>query len=138
MSAKPLEFLVVDDDPSHSELLRRAFESFSLSHNIHIVRDGIEALSFLKNESPYEESPRPDVVILDLNMPRKNGLEALAEIKADRALKRLPVVILTCSEEDEDMISALDKKAAFFLNKPKGWDGYLRLAKALEDFAQGG
>ncbi len=103
-------------------------------NNLHVVNDGVEALAFLRQEGEYGDAPRPDLLLLDLNMPRKGGQEVLEEMKGDESLRRIPVVVLTSSEAEEDIIESYDLHANAYLTKPVDFDGFVDIVSSIEDF----
>jgi len=131
---KPVEILLVEDNPGDVKLTEKAFEKARLSNDLHVVNDGVEALEFLYQRGEYEGVPRPDLVLLDLNLPRKPGEEVLEEIKADEDLKRIPVVILTSSEAEEDVLQTYDMHANAYLTKPVSFDGFTEVVQKIEGF----
>ncbi|WP_335998758.1 response regulator [Halorientalis halophila] len=130
----PIEVLLAEDNPGDVKLTEKAFERGNVINNLNVVNDGVEAMSYLRQEGEYEDSPRPDLILLDLNMPRMDGKEVLAEIKEDPDLKRIPVVILTSSEAEEDIINSYDLHANAYLTKPVDFDGFLEVVNTIEDF----
>ena len=133
----PIRILMADDDEDDRLMTKEALEEARLLNTIDFVHDGVELIQYLKNESPYEdagENPRPDLILLDLNMPRKSGREALEEIKADPKLKRIPVVILTTSEADTDIIRSYDLGASSFIVKPVSFDGLVKTMEGLSQY----
>ena len=133
-SMRAIEILLVEDNPGDVRLTIEALRDGKVHNQINIARDGVEALAFLRREGEYADAPRPDVILLDLNLPRKNGREVLAEIKADPKLKRIPVVILTSSKADEDIISSYDLHANCFVSKPVDLDQFMSIVQAIETF----
>jgi CheY-like chemotaxis protein len=131
---KPVEILLVEDNPGDVKLTQKAFEKARLSNDLHVVNDGVEALDFLYRRGEYEGVPRPDLVLLDLNLPRKPGEEVLEEVKADEELKRIPVVILTSSEAEEDILQTYDMHANAYLTKPVSFDGFTQVVQKIEGF----
>ncbi|MFB6155303.1 MAG: response regulator, partial [Haloferacaceae archaeon] len=123
-----------EDNPGDVKLTEKAFENARLSNDLHVVNDGVEALDFLHRRGEYEDAPRPDLILLDLNLPRKPGEEVLEEVKADEALKRLPVVILTSSEAEEDILQTYDLHANAYLTKPVSFDGFTEVIQKIEGF----
>lgn len=117
-AASPIEILLVEDDPADIKLSKRVFENHRILNNIHITRDGVEALQFLRKEGKYADAPRPDLILLDLNMPRKDGRETLHEIKNDRNLQTIPVVVLTTSEDESDIEKSYLEHANSYITKP--------------------
>ncbi|AQL41382.1 two-component system response regulator [Halorientalis sp. IM1011] len=130
----PIEVLLAEDNPGDVKLTQKAFEQGNVMNNLHVVNDGIEAMQYLRQENEYADSPRPDLILLDLNMPRKDGKEVLKDIKDDPELKRIPVVILTSSEAEEDIVSSYDLHANAYLTKPVDFDGFLEVVNTIEDF----
>jgi CheY-like chemotaxis protein len=130
----PIEVLLAEDNPGDVRLTEKAFEQGSVLNDLHVVEDGVEAMKFLRNEGEYADSPRPDLILLDLNMPRKDGKEVLADVKSDPELRRIPVVILTSSEAEEDIVRSYDLHANAYLTKPVDFDGFLDVVERVEDF----
>jgi chemotaxis family two-component system response regulator Rcp1 len=130
----PIEVLLAEDNPGDVKLTEKAFEQGNVINNLHVVNDGIEAMQYLRQENEYADSPRPDLILLDLNMPRKDGKEVLKDIKDDPELKRIPVVVLTSSEAEEDIVSSYDLHANAYLTKPVDFDGFLEVVNSIEDF----
>jgi CheY-like chemotaxis protein len=131
---KPVEILLVEDNPGDVDLTREALEIGKLSNTLHVVSDGEAAMAFLRREGQYAKAPRPDLVLLDLNLPRKNGREVLAEIKSDANLKRIPVVILTTSKAEEDILKTYNLHANCYVTKPMDLDQFIKVVKAIEEF----
>jgi CheY-like chemotaxis protein len=131
---EPVEILLAEDNPGDVKLTRKALEKGRLANNLHVVNDGVETMQFLRGEGPYRETPRPDLVLLDLNMPRKDGREVLEEIKGSGDLKRIPVVVLTSSEAEEDVIKSYERHANAYLTKPVDFDGFIEVVGTLEEF----
>lgn len=133
--SKPITILMADDDPDDRLLLREAFEENHILNNLETVEDGEELMDFLHRRGRYENSEvTPGLVLLDLNMPRKSGLEALKEIKSDEKLRRLPVVILTTSKAEEDIIRSYDLGVNSFIVKPVTFDSLVELVKDLDRY----
>jgi chemotaxis family two-component system response regulator Rcp1 len=133
-SERPVEILLVEDNPADIELTRQGFKEGRIVNNLHVVRDGVEAIDFLRRREAYADVPRPDFILLDLNLPRKSGREVLDEIKADDQLKQIPVVILTTSQADEDINKAYSLAANAYMNKPVGFDRFVTLVKGISDY----
>jgi chemotaxis family two-component system response regulator Rcp1 len=133
-SGDPIEILLAEDNPGDVKLTEKALEKGNLANNLHVVNDGVEALAFLRQEGEYEDSPRPDLILLDLNMPRKDGQEVLADLDDDDDLGRIPVVILTSSEAEEDIVRSYDLNANAFLTKPVDFAGFVEIVDRLENF----
>lgn len=131
---KPIEILLVEDSPSDAELTLEALREGKICNHINLVEDGVQALAFLRRQGPYAEAPRPDLVLLDLNIPRKDGREVLAEMKSDPDLKTIPVVILTTSRADEDVLRAYSLHANCYIIKPVDFRPFLEVVKSIENF----
>jgi two-component system, chemotaxis family, response regulator Rcp1 len=131
---RPIEILLVEDNPGDVELAREALVSSKIHNRIHAVGDGVEAMAFLRRAGKYATAPRPDLVLLDLNIPKKDGREVLAEIKVDEDLKRIPVVILTTSREEEDVVKTYNLHANCYITKPIDLNQFIRVVHAIEDF----
>jgi CheY-like chemotaxis protein len=131
---KPIEILLVEDNPADVRLTREALKDAKVLNSLYVVRDGEEAMDYLRREGKYADTFRPDLVILDLNLPRKDGREVLAEIKADENLKRIPVVILTTSKSEEDVLKTYNLHANCFVTKPLDLERFIGVIKAIEDF----
>ncbi len=129
-----LEILIVEDNPADLRLTVEAFKDAKMLNNINVAKDGVEAMAFLRNEGDYRDAPRPDLILLDLNMPRKDGREVLQEIKSDPELKRIPVVVLTTSADDKDILSAYDAFVNAYVTKPVDLDQFMKIVKAIDDF----
>lgn len=130
----PIELLLVEDSPGDADLAREALEQTKVRNNLHLVRDGEEAMAFLRRTGPYRDAPRPGLILLDLNLPRKDGREVLAEIKADPELMRIPVVILTISEDEEDVLRSYNLHANCYITKPIDLAQFLKVVRSIEDF----
>ena len=131
---KPIEILMVEDDEGDVELALEALEDSKLVTNINIAKDGVEAMAYLRKEESFEKAVRPDVILLDLNMPRKNGREVLAEIKADKNLRDIPVIILTTSQVDEDVVKSYHLGANCYITKPVDFEQFVKVVKNIESF----
>ena len=129
-----LEILLVEDNPADARLTREVFEGGRLSTHLNIVADGEQALAFLRREGIYEAAPRPKLVLLDLNLPRKDGREVLEELKSDRVLCRIPVIVLTTSAAETDILRSYELQANCFITKPLDLDEYFSVVRAIEDF----
>jgi chemotaxis family two-component system response regulator Rcp1 len=126
---------LVEDNPGDVRLTIEALKESKMRHNnMSVVNDGVEALAFLRREGKYADAPRPDIILLDLNLPKKSGHEVLAEIKADENLKRIPVIVLTASEAEQDIIRAYDLHADCYITKSFDLDQFVMVAKSIEDF----
>ncbi len=131
---KPLEILLVEDNPGDIRLTREVMKEGKVLNKLNVVMDGEEAMEYLRRQGKYEEAARPDLVLLDLNLPRKNGREVLAEIKGDPDLKRIPVVILTISRDERDILKSYDLHANCYITKPVDLQQFVSVVKAVEDF----
>jgi CheY-like chemotaxis protein len=131
---RPIVILLAEDNPGDARLAMEALREAKVRNNVYIVMDGVEAMAFLRKEGKYAEKPRPDVILLDLNMPRKDGREVLAEVKADPDLKRIPVVILTVSQAEQDILKSYNLHANCYITKPVDLDQFLIVVKSIEDF----
>jgi len=130
----PIEILLVEDNAGDVRLTREALKDAKVLNTLHVARDGEEAMEFLCHKGKHADAPRPDLVLLDLNLPRKDGREVLAEIKADEDLKRIPVVILTTSKSEEDVLKMYNLHANCYVTKPLDLDQFIRVVQAIEDF----
>lgn len=128
------EFLLVEDNPGDVRLTCEALTESKVKNNLSIVGDGMEAMEFLHRQGKYADAPRPDVILLDLNLPKKNGLEVLAEIKADASLKRIPVVIITSSEAEQDVLRTYDLHVNCYVNKPVDLEQFIKVVQSIETF----
>lgn len=131
---KPIEVLLVEDNPGDAQLTRIALSDGKMCINLSLTEDGVDALAFLRKEGQYADAPRPDLILLDLNLPRKDGREVLAEIKADPSLRRIPVVVLTTSQSDTDILQAYELAANCFITKPVDFDQFVKIVQTIEDF----
>jgi len=132
--SKPIEILLVEDNAGDARLAREALRDAKVRNNLTWLSDGEEALAFLRREGKYSHAPRPDLILLDLNLPRKDGREVLTEIKSDDKFKRIPVVILTTSQADEDVLKAYHLNANCYIPKPVDLERFLTVVKTIEDF----
>jgi CheY-like chemotaxis protein len=130
----PVEILLVEDSPADVELTREALQESKLSNNLAVVTDGEAAMAFLRNEPPYGSAPRPDLILLDLNLPRKTGREVLAEVKADPSLATIPVVIMTVSRDERDILESYRLHANCYIRKPVRFREFIEIVKSIEDF----
>jgi chemotaxis family two-component system response regulator Rcp1 len=130
----PIEILLVEDNDGDILLTKEAFKESKLHNNLSIVKDGVEAIAFLRRENAYEDSPRPDIILLDLNLPKKSGVEVLNEIKNDEDLKTIPVVILTCSKNEDDIMETYHNRANCYITKPVDFDKFLKVIQSLNNF----
>jgi CheY-like chemotaxis protein len=131
---QPIEVLLVEDDPGDVLLIREAFADNKVHNNLNVVNDGEQALAYLRQEGQYAGSPRPDLVLLDLNLPRKDGREVLAEVKADERLRSIPVVVLTTSEAEEDVLKSYQLHANAYVTKPVDFERFVAIVRQIDDF----
>ncbi|GAB6145225.1 response regulator [Desulfocicer niacini] len=131
---KPVEILLVEDNPGDVDLAREALESTKMRNNLHVVGDGEAAMDFLLKRNDHIDAPRPDLILLDLNLPKKDGRQVLAEIKESSALKRIPVVVLTTSRAEEDILNSYDLHANCYISKPLDFNQFLKVVKSIENF----
>ena len=134
VKAKAIDILLVEDNPGDVRLTREVLQEGKLLNHLQVAGDGIEALEFLRHEGRFAKSPHPDLILLDLNLPRMDGRELLAIIKADHALRRIPVVILTTSKAEEDIIASYDLHANCYITKPVDLDQFFNVVKSVEEF----
>jgi CheY-like chemotaxis protein len=130
----PVEILLVEDDPGDVLITREAIEGSKVANRLTVVSNGEEALQFLQREEPYADAPRPGLVLLDLNLPRLDGREVLARIKADPDLRRIPVVVLTTSSSDEDIVRSYDLHANAYVTKPVDFDQFMSVVRQIDEF----
>lgn len=131
---EPVSILLVEDNPGDVRLTTEALKEAKVHNTLYVVEDGVEAMDFLQRVGSYENVPRPDVVLLDLNLPRKDGRQVLAEMKADEGLKRIPVVVLTTSEAEQDILTTYNLHANCYITKPVDLDQFIRVVQSIEDF----
>jgi chemotaxis family two-component system response regulator Rcp1 len=134
MNSGPIEILLVEDNPGDARLTLEAFKEAKLINNLTVMGDGVEALAYLRQQGPYANSVPPDLILLDLNLPKKDGREVLAEIKADERLMKTPVVVLTTSAAEEDIARAYSQHANCYITKPVDLDQFLRVVQCIESF----
>jgi CheY-like chemotaxis protein len=131
---KPIDVLLVEDNPGDVRLTMEALKDGKVRNDLYVARDGVEAMAFLHREGQYTEVPRPDLVLLDLNLPRKDGREVLAEMKTDETLRRIPVVVLTTSQAEEDILKTYDLHANCYITKPVDLDQFIQIVQSIEEF----
>lgn len=131
---EPIDILIVEDNPGDVDLIRQSFKDFKIANDLHEVKDGVEALRYLRRQGPYAWAARPDLILLDLNLPRKNGHEVLAEIKKDPSLRQIPVVILSSSEAAADVAKAYDLHANCYLSKSGNLSEFIKAIQAIKSF----
>jgi len=130
----PAEILLVEDDPGDVELTRETLNQSKIIIKLNVVNNGVDAIKYLRKESPYQNAERPDLILLDLNLPKKDGREVLKDIRSDENIKSIPVVILTTSEAEEDILKSYNLGANCFVTKPLGLKEFSKVVTALEDF----
>ncbi len=133
-SAPPIEILLVEDDPGDVLMTREAFEDYKIANRLSVVSNGEDAIAYLRRQGRFADAPTPDLVLLDLNLPRRDGREVLADIKSDPSLRRIPVVILTTSDAEEDVIAAYDLHANAYVRKPVDFEQFVSAVRAIDDF----
>jgi CheY-like chemotaxis protein len=131
---RPIEVLLVEDDQGDVLLTKEAFDLNKVRNRLHVVNDGEQAMAFLRREADYRDAPRPDLMLLDLNLPRMGGLEVLSEVKADADLRTIPVVILTTSEAEEDILHSYRLHANAYVSKPVDFEQFIRVVRQIDDF----
>ena len=134
MNEREIEILLVEDNPGDARLTTEALKEARVRNKLTHIADGIEALALLRQQGKYAGAQRPDLILLDLNLPRKDGREVLAEIKADDRLRRIPVVILTTSQAEEDILKAYNLNANCYVSKPVDLDQFIRVVRTIKDF----
>jgi len=130
----PIDILLVEDNPGDVRLTVEALKEGKVLNTLSVARDGVEALSFLRKGGEHADAPRPDLILLDLNLPKKDGREVLAEIKADEDLKRIPVVVLTTSQAEQDIVKSYNLYANCYITKPVDLDQFITVLQSIEDF----
>jgi chemotaxis family two-component system response regulator Rcp1 len=133
-TGKLIEILLVEDNPGDVRLTIEALKDVKLLNRMNVVQDGVEALAFLRHEGKYAKAPHPDLILLDLNLPKKDGREVLEEIKQDPDLKRIPVVVLTTSQAEQDILKSYDEHANCYVTKPVDLDQFIAVIKSIEEF----
>jgi CheY-like chemotaxis protein len=131
---RPIDILLVEDDPGDTLITKEALEHSKVTNNLSCVVDGVEALAFLRREGEYADATRPDLILLDLNLPRRDGREVLAEVKADPELRRIPVVVLTTSQAEEDILRSYDLHANAYVSKPVDFDRFVDVVRQVDEF----
>lgn len=132
--AVPIEILLIEDNPGDVRLTKEALKDAKVRNNLHVAMDGVEALAFLRKQGKYAAVPRPDLILLDLNLPKKNGSEVLEEIKRDDGLQHIPVVILTTSQAEQDILESYRLHANAFVTKPVDLEQFLKVVASIEQF----
>jgi len=133
-AADEIHVLLVEDDPGDVLMTQEAFEHHKLRNQLHVVSDGVEALSFLRREGEHADAPRPGMILLDLNLPRKDGREVLEEVKNDESLRSIPIVVLTTSQAEEDILRSYDLHANAYVAKPVDFDRFIQVIRQIDDF----
>jgi len=133
-NCRPIEILLVEDNPGDVRLTQEALREGKVRNHLHVAADGVEAMAFLRREGQHAHAAQPDLILLDLNLPKKSGREVLAEIKEDPELRRIPVVILTVSKAEEDVLKSYNLHANCYITKPVNLDQFLEVVKSIEDF----
>jgi CheY-like chemotaxis protein len=133
-AVSPIEILLVEDDPGDVLMTQEALDHHKVRNALHVVSDGVEAMRFMRREHPYEDAPRPGLILLDLNLPRKNGQEVLAELKESPDLRVIPVVILTTSQAEEDILRSYNLHANAYIAKPVDFDRFVEVVRQIDDF----
>ena len=131
---KPVEILLVEDNPGDVRLTKEALKEAKVINNLTVLKDGVEALSFLRQQGTYDNAVTPHLILLDLNLPKKDGREVLAEIKADEKLKRIPIVVLTTSQDEQDVFRSYNLHANCYVTKPVDLEQFMTVVKSIEDF----
>ena len=132
--SKVIDILLVEDNPGDVRLAQEALKESKIRNKLFVVDDGVEAMAFLRQQGKYVGAPRPDLILLDLNLPRKSGREVLAEVKTDESLKRIPVVVLTVSRAEEDVIKCYNYHANCYITKPLDFSQFMEVTKSIEEF----
>ena len=133
-NGKRIEILLVEDNPGDARLTQEALREAKVLNELHLAKDGEEAMSFLRREGKHADAPRPDLILLDLNMPKKDGREVLEEIKVDKQLRSIPVVVLTTSRAEEDIVRTYNNHANCYITKPVDLEQFIKVVKSIEDF----
>lgn len=131
---RALEILLVEDSPGDVRLTQEVLREGQINNHLNVVHDGVEALAFLYHKGQYAQAPRPDLILLDLNLPKKDGREVLFEIKSDKDLRRIPVVVLTTSQAEDDILNVYDLHGNCYVTKPADLDAFIRIVRSIEEF----
>ena len=132
--ARPIEVLLVEDDPGDVLMTQEAFSDYKIANRLSVVTNGEDAIAYLRKQGRYADVPTPDLVLLDLNLPRRDGREVLRDVKGDPELRRIPVVVLTTSEAEEDILASYDLHANAYVRKPVDFDQFVAAVRAIDDF----
>ncbi|WNM62670.1 response regulator [Candidatus Nitrospira neomarina] len=130
----PIEILLIEDNPADIRLTQEAFREARLRNTLHVVQDGVSAMAFIRQAAPFQQAPRPDLILLDLNLPKKDGRDVLKEIKSDPHIRTIPVVVLTTSDDEADVLRSYDLHANAYLVKPIDILQFIKMIQSLEDF----
>jgi chemotaxis family two-component system response regulator Rcp1 len=133
-AARPIEILLVEDSPSDAALTVEALQAGKMANNFNRVADGVEAMAYLRRQGSYAEAVRPDLIMLDLNLPRKDGREVLRELKSDSSLKLIPIIVLTTSRADKDILQSYELNANCYITKPVDFEQFIEVVKSIENF----
>jgi CheY-like chemotaxis protein len=133
-AGRAIDVLLIEDDPGDELITREAFEHNKIKNNLHVAHDGEEGLDFLYRRGGYSEAPRPDLILLDLNLPKRDGRQVLAEVKGDPDLRRIPIVVLTTSEAEEDVLRSYDLHANAYVTKPVDFDRFVEVIRQIDEF----
>jgi CheY-like chemotaxis protein len=131
---RPIEVLLVEDDPGDVLMTQEAFSDFEIANTLNVVMNGEDAIAYMRKQGPFADAPRPDLVILDLNLPRRNGREVLRDVKGDPELRRIPIVVLTTSEAETDVLAVYDLHANAYVRKPADFDEFVGAVRAIDHF----
>jgi CheY-like chemotaxis protein len=134
INSRTIEILLIEDNPGDVNLTRIALADRKINVNLSVVSDGVEAMNFLHRQGEYHQAVHPDLILLDWNLPRKDGREVLVEIKANQRLRRIPVVVLTTSQSEEDILKAYDLRANCYITKPLDFNQFVQIVQSIEDF----
>jgi chemotaxis family two-component system response regulator Rcp1 len=133
-SGKAIEILLAEDSAGDVELITEALQDSKVKNNLHVVKDGVQAMEYLRHVGKYSKAIRPDLIFLDLNMPKKDGREVLTEIKSDKKLRQIPVVIMTTSEDEQDISKSYDLQANCYVTKPVDFEQFIKVVRSIENF----
>jgi len=132
--SRQIEILLIEDNPGDARLTQEAMRAAKMTNVLHLVEDGVQAMEFLRRRSRFKDAPRPDLILLDLNLPKKDGRAVLAEVKTDPDLRRIPVVVLTTSRSEEDVMQAYDMHANAYVTKPVNLDQFMKIVALIDEF----
>jgi two-component system, chemotaxis family, response regulator Rcp1 len=131
---RPIQILLIEDNPGDIRLTQEAFKESTLSIVLNVATDGVEGINYLRKKPPYQDAPMPDLILLDLNLPKRDGREVLQEVKSDELLRRIPVVVLTTSTAEQDILKSYSLHVNSYINKPVDFDKFFEIIKRIEDF----